>query len=91
MRTYIVYGSRRSNRARVCILVDAEYNATGTARQFIDDDDIVFTTSMNVSTTVPEDTKNILFNGDEELYAKVPQLRPELDPKWKSTRSRQRR
>ena len=81
MTPYLVHGFHRDNSkgGTVCMLVDAaEYfespNSPHEIAARIAGDGFNFHASQNVSVPVPDDYKNVLFNSDKELYARVPEL-----------------
>jgi hypothetical protein len=80
MTTYLVHGfSRTDNKAGVSMLVDADFNAgedPGDIAEAIAGDGYCFHASQNLFVAIPDDVKNILFTSDEQLYERVPQLRP---------------
>jgi hypothetical protein len=81
--TYQVFGFRRDDHGgKVCTLVDVPRgdptSPTIIAGNLFGDAEYCFHASMNVTASihVPDDAKNKLFHGDDELYAAVPALRP---------------
>jgi hypothetical protein len=81
MTTYRVDGFNRQNHAeRVTILLDRENPndplESMRKAEAIAGPGFYFHMSQNLNSPVPDDCKGIVFKGDEELYARLPQLNP---------------
>ena len=91
MTTYLLHGfSKQDREMKVRILVDSDNDVTDSPfakAEKIAGDTFGFITCHNLDVTVPDDCKGIIFNGNEELYARVPQLAP-LPPRRRRTRTR---
>jgi hypothetical protein len=76
-RLYLVQGFRRQADGRVSMIVKEEsgHDAHQIAER-IAGPDYLFNSSMNIGVDVPPELRGVLFQSDEELYAKVPALRP---------------
>jgi hypothetical protein len=80
MTTYLVHGfSRVDHEIRVSMLVDGDDTADddpGDTAEAIAGDAYCFHASETVSVPVPDDAKGVLFANKDELFARVPALRP---------------
>jgi hypothetical protein len=76
---YLVHGFHRQDHKRRVAMVVAEeeggLDAHETAER-IAGPDFCFHASQNIGVLVPTEWQGVLFEGDEELYAVVPELRP---------------
>jgi hypothetical protein len=80
--TWQLTGFHRNSKKNVYMLVDAEdkfvdvegMGAQNAKAQKIAGDAYVFPLSTRVSVQVPEAAKNVLFQSEEEMFAKAPEL-----------------
>jgi hypothetical protein len=78
--TYLVHGFHRQDRnRRVSIIVDNNDRGAVSTHQIAEQivgEEFCFHWSMNIDVLVLASCKNVLFEGDDELYARVPELNP---------------
>ena len=81
MTTYLVQGFLRDKPKdrTVRIIVDAEFDPTGlndpgAVAQRIAGDAYCFPLSTDIDKPVPDDCKGVLFQSDDEFFARLPQL-----------------
>jgi hypothetical protein len=80
MSTYLVRGFSRSGTksfASMLVDVDEALQDAGDVAEAITNGAYCFHASESVSVPVPDDAKGILFTDNEQLYERVPQLRPQ--------------
>jgi hypothetical protein len=83
MTTYRIDGFNRQNHAeQVTILLDVDDNDPLQEENMfrrveaIAGPGFCFHMSQNLFSPIPDDCKGIVFKGDEELYARLPELNP---------------
>jgi hypothetical protein len=76
---YLVHGfHRQDHKRRVAMIVAKEEGALSAhpIAERIAGPEFCFHASENISVPVPRECQGVLFEGDEQLYAQVPELRP---------------
>jgi hypothetical protein len=76
---YLVHGFHRQDHKRRVAMIVAKEEGVLSAHPIaerIAGPEFCFHASSNISVLVPPEWQGVLFEGDEELYARVPELRP---------------